>query len=65
MESLVKAGWNGNKLMVTSMLVGVVKIEQVISLEAGVLTMVTRVYLSGSTYPAEGPKPIVFTYKKQ
>jgi hypothetical protein len=57
-EYTMKAQWDGNRLLVTRTLGTVVKIDQVISLQAGNLTIVTTPHF-------EGMKPIVWTYKKQ
>jgi len=64
LPSTTKARWEKDTLVVSRGVGGVARLEQVISLNKGELTIVTKTWVGGTSYNG-GPKAITFRYKKR
>jgi len=63
--STTTARWDQNRLLVTRTIgEGLARFEQVISLDKGEMTIVTKSHIGATVYPAEGPRPVTVRYKK-
>lgn len=65
LASITKARWEKDTLLVSRIIgSGIARLEQVISLDNGELTIVTRTWVGGTSYDG-GPTPITVRFKKR